>query len=106
MIIESSPRKFAVKEDKSFHYSMSIFFARFLLKKHSVVLDDLFEELIFTTPKMTETRFTGRKGGANGPWSGFEVSTIPARVLGPYAGSAGTFSTVADLERFRALSEG
>ena len=93
-----------LKEDKSFHYTdVNFLLLGFWLEdRFHQPLDRLFEELIFTPWKMTETRFGPVEKAVptvRGLASG-SVHDPKARVLGCHAGSAGLFSTVADLERF------
>ena len=93
-----------LKEDKSFHYTdVNFLLLGFWLEEaFGQSLDDLFEELIFAPWKMAETRFGPVEKAVptvRGVASG-SVHDPKARVLGCHAGSAGLFSTVADLERF------
>lgn len=93
-----------LKEDKSFHYTdVNFLLLGFWLEdRFHQPLDRLFDELIFTPWKMTETRFGPVEKAVptvRGVASG-SVHDPKARVLGRHAGSAGLFSTVADLERF------
>ena len=93
-----------LKEDKSFHYTdVNFLLLGFWLEdRFHQPLDRLFEELIFTPWKMTETRFGPVEKAVptvRGLASG-SVHDPKARVLGRHAGSAGLFSTVADLECF------
>ena len=93
-----------LKENKSFHYTdVNFLLLGFWLEEaFGQSLDDLFEELIFAPWQMAETRFGPVKKAVptvRGVASG-SVHDPKARVLGRHAGSAGLFSTVADLERF------
>lgn len=65
-------------------------------------LDTIFEERIFSRLGMLETSFGPRHGAVptlKGVTDG-EVHDPKAKVLGRHTGSAGLFSTVADLQRF------
>lgn len=93
-----------VTEDKTFLYTdINFLLLGFMLEKVlSQPLDQLFAERVFEPLGMTETSFGPRpeavptlKGVSDG-----QVHDPKARVLGRRAGSAGLFSTIADLKRF------
>lgn len=93
-----------VLEDRSFRYTdVNFLLLGFLLEEvYGKSLDALFQEEIFDPWGMAETSF-GPVGQAVPTVRGVPAGTVhdpKAQVLGRHAGSAGLFSTVADLERF------
>lgn len=93
-----------IKPDKSFHYTDVNFILLGLLveRLYDEPLDQIFQKEIFNPWQMSQTRF-GPVVGAVPTTKGItdgQVHDPKARVLGPHTGSAGLFSTLADLERF------
>ncbi|MGT2895070.1 serine hydrolase domain-containing protein [Streptococcus entericus] len=93
-----------VTTDKRFLYTdINFLLLGFMLEDlFGKSLDELFQERVFRPLGMAETSFGPRLGAVltvNGRADGL-VHDPKAQVLGVHAGSAGLFSTVADLERF------
>ncbi|MGT2846130.1 serine hydrolase domain-containing protein [Streptococcus massiliensis] len=93
-----------LKVDKSFHYTdVNFLLLGFLLEElYGQSLNVLFEREIFQPWQMRETSF-GPLAQAVPTVRGARAGLVhdpKARVLGVHAGSAGLFSTVADLKKF------
>ncbi|MFD0845602.1 serine hydrolase domain-containing protein [Streptococcus saliviloxodontae] len=93
-----------VNSPKSFLYTDINFILLGLMLEtlYGKSLDVLFQERIFTPWQMTETSFGPIKNAVptvKGQSAGL-VHDPKARVLGRHTGSAGLFSTIADLEKF------
>lgn len=102
--LQEAINQISVTTDQRFLYTdINFLLLGFMLEELTgQSLEAVFHDRVFAPLGMTETSFGPRLGAVltvNGRADGL-VHDPKARVLGVHAGSAGLFSTVADLERF------
>lgn len=102
--LKEAIHQLSVTDDKRFRYTdMNVILLGFMLEEMlGKSLDILFQEYIFTPWEMLETGF-GPVQGAVPTVKGVSAGVVhdpKAQVLGVHCGSAGLFSTLADLKRF------